>query len=511
MQTLSPTISPTIAKSTNSKIADPENDFLPAIAQSSVLQTALAGLDASLNDELDRYRHWQENGQTISYLNPFRPRTIATQSIWTSPSVSDALSPIAPLERNSEHRHTIQMPVMPPMGTNPSMNISANIATAELHSYRGIEDLKSVENRPDDHGIDLPYVENLHNGKSEPMPMTPPTMAQVPEPDEDQILQSFINDYAETNQDETNQDFYPIAMPEQKSIIASLMNPVGIISLLLLLFSSAAIGYLLVDPSGVMQLFKNDPKSDPKSKASQNNVDNKDLGIDINLRSPRRTNDSGLSFVPFAGDRNDPLKALTNPATAPTNPLTNLSPKTPASASKPSNIFATSSSVPSSPLRTVPSTALPPISVAPLPSALAPLESYNPPAAQQSEPVYSAPAPRPASRPASTPKPAARATTPSPRSESTAYVAPAPSRSTAVKYAAPLSANPAPAPVSNPSASSYRVVVENSYASSAQQIDRDAYVRPTDGQVQVGSYRDPNVAQQRVEELRRQGIPARLE
>lgn len=88
--------------------------FLPAIAQSSVLQTALAGLDASLNDELDRYRHWQDNGQTISYLNPFRPRAVSTQSIWTSPSLSDALSPIAPItESTPNDRRTIQMPVMP--------------------------------------------------------------------------------------------------------------------------------------------------------------------------------------------------------------------------------------------------------------------------------------------------------------------------------------------------------------------------------------------------------------
>jgi cell division protein FtsN len=42
-------------------------------------------------------------------------------------------------------------------------------------------------------------------------------------------------------------------------------------------------------------------------------------------------------------------------------------------------------------------------------------------------------------------------------------------------------------------------------------VERDAYVRPSDGQVQVGSYRDSNVAQQRIEQLRRQGIPARIE
>jgi cell division protein FtsN len=79
-----------------------------------------------------------------------------------------------------------------------------------------------------------------------------------------------------------------------------------------------------------------------------------------------------------------------------------------------------------------------------------------------------------------------------------------------VKYAEPLSSAATPAAAA-PSSSSYRVVVENSYAASAQQIERDAYVRPSDGQVQVGSYRDANAAQQQIEQLRRQGIPARIE
>ena len=53
-------------------------------------------------------------------------------------------------------------------------------------------------------------------------------------------------------------------------------------------------------------------------------------------------------------------------------------------------------------------------------------------------------------------------------------------------------------------------MVENGYAASAQQVEKNAFVRP-DGQVQVGSYRDPNAAQQSLEQLRRQGIPARIE
>ncbi|NMF57593.1 SPOR domain-containing protein [Pseudanabaena yagii] len=521
MQTLSPTISPTISpkiSQTNPRVTDAETDFLPAIAQSSVLQTALAGLDASLNDELDRYRHWQENGQTISYLNPFRPRAVSTQSIWTSPSLSEALSPLTPPVEVNSDRRTIQMPVMPPLGTNTT----DAIANAELHQYRGL-DLDSLDS-PSHSGINadldraVAYAQSLHGygdasmGINSPSdaPNIEPTMAQIPAPDDDEILQSFANDYsnnyADNYQDSVNQEYPYPAPPAEKSALRSLMNPVGIISLLLLLCSSAAIGYLMVDPSGVMKLFK----PEQKTKAAQTNND--DLGKDINLQNQQKSND--LSFVPFAGDKTqvnvDSLaknsKAIADPTFVNKNKNSTLT--------KNSSVFAPNSAfVPSSPLRTVPSMSLPPMSVAPLPPALAPLErSYTPAPMPRNEPVptrsYSEPAPSrtPSSNSSSTPKPSRNVsvvpTTPTPVPE---YVAPR--SNTAVKYAAPISS----AATTPPAQSSYRVVVENSYAASAQQIERDAYVRPSDGQVQVGSYRDPNVAQQRIEQLRRQGIPARIE
>lgn len=535
MQTLSPTISPTISKKSNQRVTNSETDLLPAITQSSVLQTALAGLDVSLNDELDRYRHWQANGQTISYLNPFRPRAVSTQSIWTSPSLSDALSPIAPLiePTASSDRQKIQMPVMPAIGMVSAVNPSINISTAELHNFRGLEVLQNLENLSDA-GIetDLPYVQDMNGyGEATNVSLNSPTMAKIPAPDDDDILQSFANDYTDHYQDSVEQEpAYPISnAPTEKSALRSLMNPVGIISLLLLLCSSAAIGYLMVDPSGVMKIFK--PEAKPK--AAQTDGTNADLGSDINLQNQQKANDIGLSFVPFAGDKaelanSNNSKTLANPAIAPKNSLTNPSTKS-------SNLFAPNSAfVPSTPLRTVPSTSLPPISVAPLPPALAPApveRSYSPPASNRNyEPApapassYRPPAPRPAtSKAAPAPSPAratstAPATTPTTSSASrantnsaaptTVYVAPR--SNTAVKYAAPLSSAPAPAATA-PSNSSYRVVVENSYAASAQQIERDAYVRPNDGQVQIGSYRDPNAAQQRIEQLRRQGIPARIE
>ena len=534
MQTLSPTISPTISR--NSKITDAESDLLPAIAKSSALQTALTGLDASLNDELDRYRHWQDNGQTISYLNPFRPRAVSTQSIWTSPSLSEALYPaIASSSDLQSERRTIQMPVMPPMGAT---GLTASISAAELHRYKGLEDLQSLENLGDittdkksEYGLDMNgYGEaTLVNDRS-----SSPKMAQVPQPDDDDILQSFANDYAEQYQEAANQEFSPVPIvTKERSALRSLMNPVGIISLLLLLFSSAAIGYLMVDPSGVMKLFK--PEVTPKAAQGEEPKTNlaADLDGDINLQQQGKNADESISFIPFAKDKSssaltieDLIKDNPDPTSKANNKI--LDPKSLSAipTQRPSNLFAPRPSfVPSTPLRTVPSAALPPISVAPIAPAIAPIpRSYNSspapvqrsfqqsaparPARRQTPVTVTRPAPAPVAAPATSPRrPAATAPT----------VAAVRNNTPQVKYAAPLSAGAstaAPAPMSSipaPAASSYRVVVESSYAASAQQVEREAYVRPSDGQVQMGAYRDPNAAQQRIEELRRQGIPARIE
>lgn len=521
MQTLSPTIS---SKSSQANpVGTKAETDLPAIAQSSVLQTALAGLDASLNDELDRYRHWQENGQTISYLNPFRPRAISTQSIWTSPSLSEALSPLTPpVDINSSDHRTIQMPMMPALGANPNaINQSINIAAAELHQY-------SYGGSPSSTNADLDkavaYAQSLQHGYVDGSGVNTannaPTMAQMPEPDDDEILQNFANNYQDNYQDLGNQRHeYPIPTTE-KSALRSLMNPVGIISLLLLLCSSAAIGYLMVDPSGVMKLFK----PDQKSKSAQTSSTNEDLGKDINLQNQQKANNS-LSFTPFVGDKNqansvDNLvknsKAIADPTFVNKNKLNSSS-----SSTKSPSLFAPNSAfVPNAPVRTIPSAPLSALSVAPLPPTLTPLERSNTPTpAPRNAPAptrtYSDPNSSPnrgssSSRSDSSPSEADTAN--SADTKAATNVTPnileyaVPRSNTAVKYAAPMSAETTTAPTS-----SYRVVVESSYAASAQQVERDAFVRPSDGQVQVGSYRDQNAAQQRIDQLRRQGIPARIE
>lgn len=529
MQTLSSPISPTISR--KPKVADSEPDFLPAIAKSSALQTALAGLDASLSDELDRYRHWQENGQTISYLNPFRPRAVSTQSIWTSPSLSEALYPaIASASEPQSDRHTIQMPVMPPMG-GVDTGLNASISAAELHRYQGLADLQNAENAIVDERLASQEMHSYGEDTLVSDRPSSPKMAQLPQPDDDDILESFANDYAEQYQEAANQDFSPIpTVTDQRSALRSLMNPVGIISLLLLLFSSAAIGYLLVDPSGVMKLFK--PEATPKAAQGQSSesVPTAEVGNELKLPQVKNTDDS-VSFIPFAKDKSSSALTIEDLIKDKPDSTKKLDSKTfdPKSLSaiptqRPASLFAPRPSfVPAAPLRTVPSAALPPISVAPIaPAMIAPVErSYSaPPAPVQRS--YEEPAPNRAySPPARRTEPVrvtrAAAPAPAPRVAPVPTVAPAPtvaarSNPPQVKYAAPLTAAPAPlASVPAPTASSYRVVVENSYAASAQQVEREAYVRPSDGQVQMGAYRDPNVAQQRIEELRRQGIPARIE
>ena len=555
MQTLSPTISPTITRKVNpninSKATDAEASLLPAIAHSSVLKTALTGLESSLNDELDRYRHWQANGQTISYLNPFRPRAISTQSVWASPSMSEALLPPLepPVDKQDQRtgqmsvqmpgQMSVQMPVMPPLG---------KIST-EINTNQGLDKSNNPDNFSNSNtGIDNAFAStqtlntyaiasDSNAGNVSPDNFSAGTKNS--QPDDDEILQNLANDYANHYQNSINQESQ-IPIPKtsvEKNTFRSLMNPVGIISLLLLLCSSAAIGYLLVDPSGVMKIFKTDNR--PKTSQADSKSDELGKNIDLQNQQEQKTSDASLSFVPFASDKNlsnqtfDKLNKngnSLNPAIAkknsPTNPLTTGT-----------NLFVpnsnSSSNSSSTPLRTVPPINLSNLAVAPLPPALAPVDSgYTAPERSYEAPVATSSSRRSsrssASRSTATPRAtytepantytAARSSSPTSSSSISAnnvsgsdYVAPR--RNNSVKYAAPLSASPMVQPeiAASTNNDSYRVVVENGYGANAQQVERDAYVRPSDGQVQVGSYRDPNAAQQRIEQLRRQGIPAKID
>ncbi len=528
MQTLSP-ISPT---KTSQRVAYAEAESTSAIANSPILQTALNGLDANLNDELDRYRHWQENGQTISYLNPFRPRTVSGDSLWTAASLAE-LSPIAATgDFNSDPRHpnsasTLKMPMMPTLHTMPPLN--EQVSEFTNLSYENLTNLEAyVEQQAQRQSNARLNIESSAEPLNIPTPEITKPIAQPSTLDDDDILQNFANDYAEYYGDNEQNLAAPVPqMPSApKSALHSLLNPVGIISLLLLLCSSAAIGYLLVDPSNVMKLFKPDTNSNSsQSLADPNAASNAANKVEQSLLSPVPFM-GGDRTLPSLSDLNSDLNkgqqtSKTDLKTDKNNPNTANSANSNANA-RPSGLFVPSAAP--NALRTVPSTSFSrpaPIAAAPLPQVLAPIQR-DPEPRDRSVPAAREPYREPAPQPVRRVTPSPRVSTPASR---TAPAAPKPVSApatpsvtapvrTSVKYAAPLSAAPQPAPqplTSTVPNASYRVVVENSYAASAQQVERDAFVRPSDGQVQVGSYRDPNAAQQRLEQLRRQGIPARIE
>ncbi|CAN1209855.1 hypothetical protein TUMEXPCC7403_06495 [Tumidithrix helvetica PCC 7403] len=486
MQTLSPNI---ISRATEPA----EDEDLPSIAKSSVLQTALSGLDANLNDELERYRHWQSNGQSYSYLNPFRPS--GKSSAW-SPVRGDG-------RKDDRYVDNATLPTIPMNPSKIPARIDASAAIKELQ-------LPHNQKVADDSLRPFPYADvtqpeafayNAGYGSAPSVQaanVTANTSARTV--DDDELLRDIANSYQE--QDEFVES--PIAAtPTETNIFSSLMNPVGAISLLLLLVSSALIGFLIVDPSGLVRLLKHEQKNDRAAALSD---PNSDVSISSQNRQPSLiAPNSGLStdknglipFVPLPGNQPGQIN----------QGFTNTSPNLTNNNTKPT---------PSVALRSLPntnlSTTLPPVSSSyETPKALRPIESYSEPqqtyTPSQSTTTRSRPqqVSRPVTKPSTSSTNVAVRTAPAPAPErQTAPTVSVPSTSPPVKYSAPISS----VSTAN-SGSNYRVVVDGSYASKVQQVEKDAFVR-SDGQTQVGAYQDVNAARQRANELRRQGIPARV-
>ncbi|MEE3715970.1 hypothetical protein V2H45_04320 [Tumidithrix elongata RA019] len=484
MQTLSPNIT--------SRATEPsEDEDLPSIAKSSVLQAALSGLDANLNDELERYRHWQANGQSYSYLNPFRPS-----------GKSSAWSPVRGDGHKDDRYENATLPTIP---MNPSKSPIRTDASAAIRELQLPLNQKVADDSPrpfsyTDATQPDAFAYKASYGSAHPSMnaanVTANTSARTV--NDEELLRDISNSYQE-------QDEYvePSVVPQtpETNIFSSLMNPVGIISLMLLLVSSALIGFLIVDPSGLVRLLKHEQKNNQSSALSD---PNSDVSISAQNREPSLSvPNSGLStdknglvpFVPLPGSQSGQTNSSFT-STSPNAVLGNTKPST------------------SVPLRSLPnanlsSSSLPPVSSSyETPRALRPVESYL-------EPV---PQPTTRSRPQQTSRPVAQPTTrPSSNVAVRNVPTPAPVQTSApnvetsvpstfppVKYSAPISS----VSTAN-SGSNYRVVVDGSYASKVQQVEKDAFVR-SDGQTQVGAYQDVNAARQRAEQLRRQGIPARV-
>jgi hypothetical protein len=471
MQTLSPTIS---------RITDSTDDELPAIAKSSLLQAALNGLDANLNDELERYRHWQSNGQSFSYLNPFRPsgKSSAWSPVRAEGWVEDNYAGNATLPTIPMHPNRV--PVADAIHTIKEIQSPRNRKVIEepLHPFPTAEVSQTADPAYSQGYGSANFSVNAAN-------VTANTSARAV--DNAEFLRNISNGYQEED------EFVELpltAKPSDTNIFSGLMNPVGAISLMLLLVSSALIGFLIVDPSGLVKLLKNEQKSsalsDPNSDVSISSQNRQP-----SLLTPNSQDKNSVPFVPLPGTQPGQTKQGFTSTTPGATPSTN------------------AKTTPTTSLRSLPtsglSTNLPPVSYD-TPKALRPIESYSEP--------YTAPSP--ASTPSSTRSNAQ--TRPSVQTRPTTSVAAKtaptsapvlpyiPSTTPQVKYSAPISSV---TPAANNNGGNHRVVVDGNYATQVQQVHKDAFVR-SDGQAQVGAYQDINTARQRANELRRQGIPARV-
>ena len=568
--------------------ADASNSSVISLAQSSFLHTALGGLDLRLDEELERYRHWQDNG--MSYLKPFQPQSqkensfgslgvglggdsfvnasayppakpkLPRQSIdlpnpmaaaTSSPApVNPGVTPYSVSGKTNQTTLQSQPPAQPSPLPKPQSHTSRPPVDEPLplHTPRlelPLEPLNTEYGGPSSNGNN----NGAHNGSYNPnyngngsysngaatMPQPVPqafvippiATATAPEPPlkdadavnqpvtEDEFLKNLSDIYPETPNLVEEEPLPPPPPHPAVVVVASLLNPVGLISLLLLLVSSATIGYLLVDPSGVIRIFNPSyGKAAPAVKVNPSEEPTENHSPKSNSR--QRTETTTIPFVPSTGSAGALTTPNGLPATVPANSTAKTSPapttgnnngrtnQTPAPSFNRNTPVANDTPRNNAPTNAITPLALPPV--------------VNEPPAEAPRPVS-----RPASRPASRVIPAAPVATRPARnttaasssmssgSSSTMAASGNTNTNNGVRYGAPLTSLPMATESAPTRPSSYRVSVDSEYAQQAQKVQPDAFTRSSDGQTQLGSYRDPNAAAQRVEELRRQGIPAKVE
>ena len=535
MQTLSPNLINRTSGALESKSTE---DDLPSISQSPVLQAALVGLDVALDDELERYRHWQGNGQTFSYLNPFKPfsQSIAqvvdrsahqsvnyagtSPELPTMPVMPAKLMPL-PTGRQTERQLERQTPK-----TSENSSFLATLSNSGQDSAAGSEPINSATR------AGFASVNQAMN--------------QVV--NEDDLMRDMAENYGEQE----------VSATTSGSAGFNLVSPFGIASLLLLLLASAVVGYLVVDPSGLTKLLqKQDQQTMPKKSSylpsdssgeidltnNQNMVGNQDnLLVD-----PKNLS---LPFVPLPGDASRPGQTAdrftgkelpikvknTNPTNDSTKVVKALRPNRNIDLSTPPLASAPLREVPSSSYQSLPSFSAPPAYDPPaqprytpsstpsykpsrstaralpqrrLPNRNIPSGLILPPLTASQSRKYEVPiaiAPPVSSRSAITRIPNVPASGQSVRSIQSQPIS---QPNIPVQYGAPISAPAPTASTTSGDSGGYRLVVRNNYLNQAQQIEKEAFIR-NDNNVQLGSYRDANTAQQRALELRNQGLPVEI-
>ncbi|MBD3883044.1 SPOR domain-containing protein [Phormidium tenue FACHB-886] len=313
----------------------------------------------------------------------------------------------------------------------------------------------------------------------------------------------------------------PLRARRRADLLDVLLTPLGIGSMLLLLLSSATLGFLIMNPATLTALFAPAPTADSNATSDQSSqpaspsssplmrvpttpIDSAPPSPDLSAEEFRDVNLNTLSTLPGSAKPN---------AARQNRPVAQASPQAPADGqtneqSQPatSGENAAPSSQPDLP--TVPVQSQPVIEQPPAytPPAYTP-PPYTPPS--YSPPAYSpSPAPSPVESPAA-PAPTVPTTAPSSTASRPIDVPPP-------ETAAETIPQVASAPAASSADSYYYVGTDYSGDSSLQEARQtvpDAYVRnlPSGGAiVQTGAFSNEAAAEARVQELQQQGLPAQV-
>lgn len=450
--------------------AQPRAQSSPTQPYSPALQAVLSSLDVQLEEELARYRR-QRPAKTVPPRAGARPQSQKTL---------DLISVRATGGRTQPQTAPVTVPE-----SLPAIITNRNVAPGEAETENRQLDLPNATLATPDLSIDDNQIAHLEHfpGLARTDGGSIDTAASGIQPNE--YLQSSPAQLKELAQEKA-------AAQAERSFGDSLLSPLGIGSMLLLLLSSATLGYIAMNPSSLSHLplgrlfasktatVAKNPQKTPaagEDKAGENSIPNSpNLAsqefVELNLRS---------------------LSTLKPKNTPKAPPLPTIATQVPVNAPAPLP-RPVGSPVPLD----LPAALLPPS----VQSGVLPQIGDRPPA-----PL---PAPAGTNRQRSVPKQQAAASKPI---QGTARFAPAgaPNGGQAAASKQP----PAKAKAASAKDNKFLVVTAYSGSSSLAQVRKvtpDAYVRrlPQGSRIQVASFPSESEAQKKVRDLRKQGISAQI-
>lgn len=272
------------------------------------------------------------------------------------------------------------------------------------------------------------------------------------------------------------------AEPEPNRLLDTLLTPIGIGSMLLLLLSSVTLGYVIMNPTSLQIGTPDEPSGDSTGTQTPDSAPSETAD-----RTPS-PNLAAEEFVDLNLDNLGTLPRGSSPAAKPSSPAA-----TPQPANRPKSAPTQNPTVSVPPVYS-----LPEVAPAPMPAVTVP-----------SQPAISTPAPAPAVPPAVAPEPVAPLP-PLPEVSTAPLPAPAPTE------VAPAPVEPIAPSATAPAPNYVYVMTDYSGDTSLQQartVVPDAYVRnlPSEGaRVQLGAFSEEEKAQELLQELQQQGIPAEI-